>query len=111
MLTDALLAETAARGLRPRRGPGWTVPTPFRTTEEELAAYRDEGVLVTDMVAAALFAVAAALGARAGGAVVATRTVDARRAGAHTADPPARGGRVIDLVEAAVRVLQAEGVA
>ncbi len=67
---------------------------PLRTTEEELAAYRDEGVLVTDTVAAALFGVATALGVRAGGAVVATTTVVTRRAGTHpAADPPARAAR------------------
>ena len=109
VLTGRLLAEAEASGLHPRLGSGWTVPTPFRTTAEELTAYRDEGVLVTDMVTAALFAVAAALGVRAASAVVATKAVDARGAAArHQPDPPRRGGRVIGLLDAAVRVLGAE---
>lgn len=42
-LTDRLFAEAQARGLAPRVGSTWTVPTPYRTTAEELAVYREEG--------------------------------------------------------------------
>lgn len=111
-LTRALLSGAMAKGLHPMLGSAWTLPTPFRTTDEELTAYRSEGVLVTDMVTAALFAVAAALGVRAASAVIATRAVDARRA---TATPeagvPQRGGQVTKLLETAVSVLQATEVA
>lgn len=111
-LTSRLMATAESHGLDPRCGAAWTVPTPFRTTEEELRAYRAEGVLVTDMVTAAVFAVAAALGGRAGSAVVATTPVDARRPGAapdrSTARPP---GGIARLLEAAVEVLRGEAVA
>ena len=111
-LTRVLLAGATEEGLRPMLGSAWTVPTPFRTTGEEVTAYRNEGVLVTDMMTAALFAVAAALGVRAASAVIATRAVDARGA---TAAPepgvPQRGGHVMKLLEAAVAVLQATEVA
>ena len=112
VLTRALLAGATAKGLHPMLGSAWTVPTPFRTTDEELTAYRNEGVLVTDMVTAALFAVAAALGVRAASAVIATRAVDARRATATPeASVPPRRGRVTKLLEAAVAVLQSTEVA
>ena len=106
-LTASLVDEAARKGLCPTSGPAWTVPTPYRTTEEEVTAYRAEGVLVTDMVTAALFAVAAALGARAASGVIATTTL------APGPSPPARnrrGGQVVRLLEAAIEVLQAEAV-
>lgn len=111
-LTARLQAEAEAAGLRPGSGSAWTVPTPYRTTAEELSAYRGEGVLVTEMVTAALFAVAEALGARAASAVVATRAVDARAGGSDPElDRKHRGGQVISLLEAAVSVLQRSEVA
>lgn len=100
-LTSHLIAACDATGLRTRRGPSWTVPTPFRTTADELGAYRKEGVLVTEMVTAALFAVAEALDVRAASAVMATLRLAA------PAPPPERGGgEVLTLIEAAVSVLQ-----
>lgn len=102
-LSARLLAACDAMGLRTRRGPSWTVPTPFRTTADELEAYRKEGVLVTEMVTAALFAVAEALDVRAASAVVATRTLGV----AAPAPPPERhGGEMLTLIDAAVSVLQ-----
>ncbi|MCA1572928.1 MAG: hypothetical protein LC798_22100 [Chloroflexi bacterium] len=104
-------AAAEANGLRPRIGSAWTVPTPFRTTDEELTAYGAEGILVTELVSAALFAVGTALGARVASAVVATTAVRRRR-NAHgapeTADRPS--GRMTALLDAAVAVLQSEGV-
>lgn len=111
-LTSALMATAEAHSLYPRCGAAWTVPTPFRTTQEELRAYRAEGVLVTDMVTAAVFAVAAAVSCRAASAVVATTPVDARRPGGppdlQTARPP---GRIARLLETAIEVLGGERVA
>ena len=101
------MSEATSRELRPLSGPAWTVPTPYRTTENELAAYRDEGVMVTDMVTAALFAVATALGVRAASSVIATRTLAADPS---PAAPQRRGGQVVRLLDAAVQVLQGEGV-
>ncbi len=110
MLTAQLRAAAKGAGLDPWCGPSWTVSTPYRTTAEELAAYRDEGVLVTDMVSAAVFAVASALGCRAASAVVTTTPVDARghTQATLTARPP---GRLTALLECVVALLQAEAVA
>ncbi|MDA8295359.1 MAG: nucleoside phosphorylase [Actinomycetota bacterium] len=47
------------------RGPTWSTDAPYRETLEEIAAYRDEGILTVDMEAAALFAVAERLEVRA----------------------------------------------
>ena len=107
-LTAGLVAEAGARGLHPRTGSAWTVPTPYRTTDQELSAYREEGVLVTDMVTAALFAVAAALGVRAASAVIATRTLGAEATGPA---PSRREGQMVSLLDAAVSVLQGQEVA
>lgn len=108
-LTDSLYRTAAEQGLGPRLGSSWTVPTPYRTTAEELAAYRAEGVLVTELTTAALFAVALALGARAAGAVVATRGPMQR--GDASSGPGRRTGRVFTLVEAAISALGAEETA
>jgi uridine phosphorylase len=102
-LTADLIAACEAAGLCPRQGSSWTVPTPFRTTADELEAYREEGVLVTEMATAALFAVAEALQVRAASAVVATRTLGV----AAPARPHERhGGEVLTLIDTAVSVLQ-----
>lgn len=102
-LTAHLIAAGEAASLGPRRGSSWTVPTPFRTTADELEAYRTEGVLVTEMVTAALFSVAKALNVRAASAVIVTRTLGV----ADPASPPGRrGGEVLTLIDAAVSVLQ-----
>jgi uridine phosphorylase len=103
-LTDRLLAEAQAKGLDPRIGSTWTVPTPYRTTAEELAAYREEGVLVTELTTAALFAVATTLGARAASAVTVTRTLGEPP----TALPPDRQkGQIFTLLDATVEALLA----
>lgn len=102
-LTRRLYSAATATGLEPRIGSTWTVPTPYRTTAEELAAYRAEGVLVTELTTAALFAVASALGVRAASAVIVTRTLDVTPATARTERRP---GRVASLLEAAVDALR-----
>lgn len=106
-LTESLRRKADEGGLEPRVGLTWTVPTPYRTTAEELAAYRAEGVLVTELTTASLFAVALALGARAASAVVVTRDPSQRGAGA-PAGPAQRAGKVFALLEAAISVLQSE---
>ena len=107
LLTNRLLKEADTEGLKPRVGSAWTVPTPYRTTAEELAAYREEGVLVTDMSTAALFAVAAALGARAASAVVATRSLGSRKP-ARAPAPERRTDQVLTLIGAAISALQGD---
>ncbi|MGH9189310.1 MAG: hypothetical protein ACRD0Q_04660 [Acidimicrobiales bacterium] len=98
-LTGLLCGAAKARGMEPRIGATWTVPTPYRTTAEEFDAYRDEGILVTELTTAALFAVATALGVRAASAVSVTETLGPPP----TAPPPnRRRGQLITLLEEAV---------
>jgi uridine phosphorylase len=42
-------------------GPSWTTDAPYRETAEEIAAYREEGILTVDMEASAMFTVGASL--------------------------------------------------
>ncbi len=104
LLTTRLWGAAEARGLDPRIGGTWTVPTPYRTTAEELAAYRDEGIVVTELTTAALFAVATALGVRAASAVTVTKTVGAPPTGPPPEDRPR--GQLSTLLEAAVDAIR-----
>ncbi len=103
-LTGTLVREAAARGLQPVRGATWTVPTPYRTTEEEMQTYRAEGVLATEMSTAALFAVASALRARAAGILMISRVLGV------SGPPPRRedDGRFFVALEAAIEAIRAE---
>lgn len=70
-LTDGLHAALArGGGAGVAKGPVWTIDAIYRETREEVAGYRDEGVLAVEMEAAALFAVAEAKGLAAAGAFV-----------------------------------------
>jgi uridine phosphorylase len=64
-LTDRLAACAAARGLDPVRGRSWTIDAPYRETVTAIRRHREAGVLVVEMEAAAIFAVARVRGARA----------------------------------------------
>jgi len=64
-LTDRLGTCAADRGLRAVRGRAWTIDAPFRETVEAIRRHREAGVLVVEMEAAAMFAVARVRGARA----------------------------------------------
>jgi uridine phosphorylase len=57
-LTLALESALARRGVAFRSGPTWTTDAIYRETPEEVVKFRDEGALVVEMEAAALFAVA-----------------------------------------------------
>src|SRR5215472_275419 len=57
-LSASLEACAAARGLRPARGRAWTIDAPYRETVDAIRRHRDAGVLVVEMEAAAMFAVA-----------------------------------------------------
>lgn len=109
-LTQQLVAQVRDHGVDPRVGSAWTVPTPFRTTQAELSAYRAEGVLVTDMVTAALFAVAAALGAHAASAVIATTPVSERRSERERERSVRPAGGMKRLLDAAVEMLSTRTV-
>lgn len=58
-LTEALLVALGKRGVRPHVGGAWTTDAVYRETRAEVRRYRDLGVAIVEMEAAALFAVAA----------------------------------------------------
>lgn len=57
-LTDRLEHALGEAGLKTHRGTTWTIDAPYRETVEEARHYQKEGVLIVEMEAAALFAVA-----------------------------------------------------
>jgi uridine phosphorylase len=57
-LTEQLAVSLESLGNRYERGTTWTTDAPYRETEAEIRTYREEGVHVVDMEAAALFCVA-----------------------------------------------------
>lgn len=63
-LTAALRAALSRRGLAHRSGPSWTTDAIYRETAEEVLMFRDQGALVVEMEASALFAVARFRGLR-----------------------------------------------
>lgn len=68
-LTARLENALMARGASPVRGRSWTIDAPYRETVGAIARHRDAGVLVVEMEAAAIFAVATVRGVRAALAV------------------------------------------
>jgi uridine phosphorylase len=63
-LSDRLEGCAAARGLQPVRGRSWTIDAPYRETVDAIRRHREAGVLVVEMEAAAIFAVARVRGIR-----------------------------------------------
>lgn len=102
-LTARLEAAVAGRGQQPHRGRSWTTAVPFRMTAAEIEQYAADGVLTTEMEAAALFAVASALGASAASAVVVTDVTTA--AGRIQEDWKAATEPLLVLLDAAVETL------
>jgi purine-nucleoside phosphorylase len=74
-LVRGLGARLAARGLAPRTGPSWTSDTPYRELRRDVERHQRAGVLTVEMEAAALFAVAQALGLQAGAAFAVADTL------------------------------------
>ena len=104
-LTQRVTKEASAAGLDPVLGSMWTVPTPYRTTASELEVYRAEGVLATDLITAALFAIGAALNVKTASAAVATRTL-----GPPGLPPsPERTTRIFTLLDATIRAVASGG--
>jgi uridine phosphorylase len=63
-IVTAALQATSAGEPRCVVGPSWTTDAPFRETAKAIDAARDRGILAVEMEAAALYAFAAARGAR-----------------------------------------------
>jgi uridine phosphorylase len=64
-LSDRLAGCAAVHGLRPVRGRAWTIDAPYRETVGAIRRHREAGVLVVEMEAAAIFAVARVRGVQA----------------------------------------------
>ena len=65
-LSEQLRRRADAAGLRPACGRAWTIDAPFRETVGAIRRHREGGVLVVEMEAAAIFALARVRGVRAG---------------------------------------------
>ncbi len=107
-LCGELWAAARRRSLNCVRGPTWTVPTPFRTTEDELREVREQGVMTTELSVAALFAVATALGARAAAAVIVTRQLGTE--GLREQPNAAVRRATLELLEAAIESMWTTGL-
>ncbi len=64
-LSARLTSAAERRGLVPRQGRAWTIDAPYRETAAAISRHREAGVLVVEMEAAAIFAVAQVRGVRA----------------------------------------------
>lgn len=65
-LSEQLRRRADAAGLRPACGRAWTIDAPFRETVGAIRRHREGGVLVVEMEAAAMFALARVRGIRIG---------------------------------------------
>ena len=63
-LSDRLEASAVTLELHPVKGRAWTIDAPFRETVAAIRRHREAGVLVVEMEAAAMFAVARVRGVR-----------------------------------------------
>lgn len=63
-LSEQLRRRADAAGLRPACGRAWTIDAPFRETVGAIRRHREGGVLVVEMEAAAIFALARVRGIR-----------------------------------------------
>jgi hypothetical protein len=73
-LSVGLTRELCARGVTPRSGVTWTVPTLYRSLHRELRAATPGGPLVVECEVASLLAVALARGVAAGACLLVTST-------------------------------------
>lgn len=64
-LVSGLREAMKKHGISFHSGPSWTIDAPYRESKRELTQYAKEGILTVEMEAAALFAVAKVVGARA----------------------------------------------
>ncbi len=103
-LTADLRAELRQRFGGVAERTTWTVPVPYRTTADEVAAYIAEGVSVVEMEIASLFAVAQARGAEAAAAVVISDVarVDGVEVEWRDANAP-----LVELLDAAIAAIRA----
>ena len=103
-LTTALRDALRGAGMLVAEGPSWTTDAPYRETREEIADYRDNGVLTVEMEAAALFAVAEARGVPLASSVV-LDCVSGDPIGAPPQDTAVAFGRLYDVFLVGIDVL------
>ena len=103
-ITAALRDRLVAAGLLIREGATWTTDAPYRETAEEVAHYRDAGVLTVEMEAAALFAIAQSRRVALASAVV-LDAVFGDPIGAPTMDTAAAFGKLYDVFLVGIQVL------
>jgi uridine phosphorylase len=105
-LAARLERSLVARGAQPVRGRTWTIDAPYRETVGGVRRHREAGVLVVEMEAAAIFAVARVRGIRAALAVaVSDELFDAWNPGFGHADYLAALLRAADAAMDAAAVL------
>jgi len=88
-------------------GATWTVPVPYRMTRREVELHRADGVVAVEMEAAALFAVAEAIGVEAAAVLVIS---DQTTADAHVEDWPATTEPLLRALAAGVSAARRSGV-
>jgi uridine phosphorylase len=103
-LTAALRHGLLDTGISVVDGSTWTTDAPYRETAEEIAHYREEGVLTVEMEAAAVFAVAEARGVPLASAVV-LDAVFGDPINAPTMDTAAAFGKLYDVFLIGIDVL------
>ena len=103
-LTAALRERLVSRGMSVSEGTTWTTDAPYRETAEEIAHYRDAGVLAVEMEAAAIFAVAHARRVPLASAVVLDAVIG-DPIGHPTMDTAAAFGKLYDVLLVGIDVL------
>lgn len=78
-LTDHLVRTLQCHNVTVRRGPGWSTDAPYRETHAEVSRYSTDGILVADMEAAGIFAVAQHRGVNAAAVFVVADSLINRR--------------------------------
>jgi uridine phosphorylase len=105
-LTEDLATALARSDIATMRGRTWTTDAPYRQTAEEISALRDRGVVVVEMEASALFALASVRAVPIASAVV-IDSVFGEPIGPPTMDTAAAFTRLYDVFLIGIDVLAA----
>ena len=100
-LITALRAALDERDLPAETATTWTVPTPYRSTRNEVEQLSADGVAVVECEVASLLAVAEALGVSAGACLSVTSSLVGHETGPASLRPPAPG-QILDSALAAL---------
>jgi uridine phosphorylase len=105
-LTEDLATALARSDIATTRGSTWTTDAPYRQTAEEISALRERGVLVVEMEASALFALASVRAVPIASAVV-IDSVFGEPIGSPQIDTAAAFKRLYDVFLVGIEVLAA----